>query len=196
MNQTTKIILAVIVTAIIVGGGVYYWQTQNTVEDEVDQPPITKEIVPPVTNIEPEPETEEPTIANNWQNYQNDKLGFRIKYPQGWVYEEFDTGIYFGTPESKSGGYIWGIFIHQPSELEKVIAQMGEQFEDRKELRSEVTVNKNITGTMVTVTTKKYPDWISKTVYFENNGQLFAIGNGAIDDDRFESFYKSFEFAN
>lgn len=90
----------------------------------------------------------------------------------------------------------WGIFVHQPSELEKVIAQMGNQFEDRKESRSEVMVNKNITGTMVTVTTDKYADWVYKTVYFENNGQLFAIGNGAIDDNKFETFYKSFEFSN
>lgn len=156
---------------------------------------MQKQTVPPITNTQPESK-KELAIANNWQNYQNDKLGFQIKYPQGWVYAESDTGIYFGTPESKPGGYIWGISIHQPSELEKVISQMGNQFVDRKESRSKVMVNKNITGTMVTVTTNKYPDWISKTVYFENNGQLFAIGNGAIDDDRFESFYKSFDFAN
>ncbi len=120
---------------------------------------------------------------------------FQISYPQDWIYEEFDFRIGFGLTESKSGGYQWGINFYSPSELEKVIAQMGDQFEDRKESRSEVSVNKNITGTMVTVTTNKYPDWISKTIYFENNGQLFAIGNGAIDDDRFETFYKSFEFA-
>ncbi len=201
MNQTTKIILAVIVTAVIVGGSVYYWQTQNTVKDEVSKSPIIEETVPPVKNIEPEPETEESIITNNWQNYQNSEFGFKINYPREWVYAEFEgtanySAIGFGTPESKTGGYIWGITIRQPSELERVIAQMGDQFEDRKESRSEVMVNKNITGTMVTVTTNKYPDWISKTVYFENNGQLFAIGNGAIDDDRFETFYKSFEFAN
>jgi len=196
MNQTNKIIIAVIVTAIVVGGGVYYWQTQNSVQDES---PTIEEVGPTKTDKEIVPVTEvdeEPAIANNWQIYQNSEFEFQVDYPQDWVCEEFDNTIYFGTPESKPGGYIWGIFIHQPSELEKVIAQMGDQFEDRKESRSEVMVNKNIMGTMVTVTTNKYPDWISKTVYFENNGQLFAIGNGAIDDDRFETFYKSFEFAN
>lgn len=42
MNQTTKIILAIIVTAIVVGGGVYYWQTQNTAEDEITTSPIAE----------------------------------------------------------------------------------------------------------------------------------------------------------
>jgi hypothetical protein len=196
MNQTSKIILAVVITAILVGGGVYYWQTQNSVPADA---PTTEEAEPTITDNEPAPVAEvdeELTIANNWQTYQSQSYGFNISYPQGWVYEEFNNTIYFGTPESKSGGYIWGVFIHQANELEKVIAQMGDQFEDRKESRSEVMVNKNITGTMVTVTTNKYTDWISKTVYFENSGQLFAIGNGAINDDRFETFYKSFEFAN
>ena len=193
MNQTTKITVAVIITAIVVGGGVYYWQNQNTVKNEVSKPPV-EETVQPIASIDPE--TEESTITNNWQNYQNSEFGFKVNYPQDWEYQELDKGILFGTPESKSGGYIWGIFVHQPSELEKVIAQMGNQFEDRKESRSEVMVNKNITGTMVTVTTDKYADWVYKTVYFENNGQLFAIGNGAIDDNKFETFYKSFEFSN
>ena len=193
MNQTTKITVAVIITAIVVGGGVYYWQNQNTVKNEVSKPPV-EETVQPIASIDPE--TEESTITNNWQNYQNSEFGFKVNYPQDWEYQELDKGILFGTPESKSGGYIWGIFVYQPSELEKVIAQMGNQFEDRKESRSEVMVNKNITGTMVTVTTDKYTDWVYKTVYFENNGQLFAIGNGAIDDNKFETFYKSFEFSN
>lgn len=200
MNQTVKIVLSIIILAIIVGGGVYLWQTQNSTKNINSESPITEETTSPATNVESQPEIkvdEVPTIANNWQNYQNEKLGFQIKYPQGWVvYEGSDATIYFGTPESKSGGYIWGIFIHQPNELEKVIAEMGSQFADRKESRKDVVVNKNITGTMVTVTTNQYSDWISKTVYFTNNGQLFAIGNGAIDDNRFETFYKSFEFAN
>ncbi len=195
MNQTSKIIIAVVITAIVVGGGVYCWQNQNSVPDGSSSP---VELVEIVTDEETTP-VEEPTIANNFQTYQNSEFGFSIEYPQDWVYEEFEgttNYIGFGTSESKIGGYIWGVTIHQAYELEEVISQMGDQFEDRKESRSEVTVNENITGTMVTVTTNQYSDWISKTVYIENKGQLFAIGNGAIDDDRFEAFYKSFEFTN
>lgn len=160
----------------------YLWQIQSS----------TKKVTE--NNVSTSKESE---VANDWQEYQNEQIGFHIKYPQDWVYEKYNNEvIYFGTPESKTGGYIWGIFIHQPNELEKVIAQMGDQFTDRKETREEVMVNNNITGTLVTVTTNKYPDWILKTVYFEKDGQLFAITNGAIDDDTFEAFYKSFEFTN
>ena len=136
------------------------------------------------------------SIADNWKIYQNSTLWLKINYPQEWVYEDSNDGISFGTPESKPGWYIWWIFINQPNKLEKLIAQQWSQFEDRKESRSEVVVNKNITGTMVTVTTNEYDDWISKYIYFENDGKLFWISNWAIDDDKFEIFYKSLEFSN
>ncbi len=54
----------------------------------------------------------------------------------------------------------WGVNFYASNELENIIAQMGNQFKDRKESRIEVEVNENITGTMVTVTTNEYLDWI------------------------------------
>lgn len=52
MNQTWKIVLAVIVTTVIVGGGVYYWQNSKTSLE----PPVAKE----TNNLEEElPITEE-----------------------------------------------------------------------------------------------------------------------------------------
>ena len=130
----------------------------------------------------------------NWITYNNEKYGFGVKYPKDWIYKEYDDAIYFGTPESKSGGYIWNISVHQPDELEKVIMQMGNQFDDRKETRDKITINKNISGILVIVTTDKNTDWVSKKIFSERNSKLFAIGNGAIVDDRFKSFYNTFKF--
>ena len=118
-----------------------------------------------------------------------------------WVYEEFkDTSNYqyigFGTAESKMGGYIWGLTVTQPDKIQKMIAQTGSQFEDRKEVKSSLVIGESIPAQMVTVTTNKYPDWISKTIYFEHKGKLYVIGNGAVQDDRFATFYNSFEFSN
>jgi hypothetical protein len=193
MNQTGKIFLAVIITAIMSGGSVYYWQAQKIEQDKLS----TIEKTDPVSVIEkavPATEVEQESIANNWQTYQNSEFGFKINYPKSWVYQQFDNSIGFGTPESKPGGYMWGVSVYRSSDLEKVIADVGDQFEDRKESRKEVMTNKNVVGTMVIVTTKTYPDWISKSVYFKKDGQLFQIGNGAVDDDSFDDFYKSFEF--
>jgi len=131
-----------------------------------------------------------------WNVYRNEEYGYEVKYPKDWVYKEYNNAIYFGTPESKSGGYIWGISVQQPNELEKLISQTGNQFDDRKEIREKAMIDKNISGILITVTTNKHDDWISKKIYFEKNGKLFVIENGSIVDDRFKAFYNSFEFVN
>jgi hypothetical protein len=70
----------------------------------------------------------------------------------------------------------------------------GQQFDDRKESRKNITVKGSIPATLVTVTTGKYKDWISKSVYFEKNNKIFTLSNGALDDAKFEYFYDSIEF--
>lgn len=72
----------------------------------MSKPPV-EETVQPIASIDPE--TEESTITNNWQNYQNSEFGFKVNYPQDWEYQELDKGILFGTPESKSGGILGNI---------------------------------------------------------------------------------------
>jgi hypothetical protein len=102
--------------------------------------------------------------------------------------------VFLGTPESRQGGFIWSVeFYRKPNELEKNIAQIGDQFNDRKEVRKSIKLN-NIRALFVTVTTQQSKDWISESVYFSKNNILFRIGNGAIKDERFKSFYESFKF--
>ncbi|MBT3413100.1 MAG: hypothetical protein HN424_03460 [Candidatus Jacksonbacteria bacterium] len=129
-----------------------------------------------------------------WKNYTNETLGFTIKYPMDWEYLEFDNAVNFGTPESRSGGYIFGVSVHAPEEMEEIIAKAGIQWDDRKETRTEHWSSEGLTGTVVTVTTKKVEGWISKKVYKENDGRLFVIGNGAREDERFFDFYNSIQF--
>ena len=177
-SNIKKTVIAVIIIIVIVVGAYQFFNMEK--ED-------TKQSL----------ESSKLFIPNNWQVYQNEKFGFKIKYPPKWINNEYDdNNILFGTPESRSGGYIWGISIHEPDELERVISQMGRQFDDRKETREEVEVNEEIDALLVTVTTNQYVGWISKTVYFEKYGQLFSIGNGAVKNENFELFYKSIEFIN
>lgn len=128
----------------------------------------------------------------NWQTYRDQQSGFQIKYPENWGYIKNNNGVCFGLtygPDRCS----WSVNIYESGKMEELIKATGSQFEGRKETRSEVKINENITGTMATVTTDANTDWISKTVYIEGNKKLYAIGNGAVDDDRLETFYKSFE---
>jgi hypothetical protein len=160
-------------------------EPENIIEESSEEYPSLGDIV-----------LENDVDTSNWQTYRSEEYGFEISYPQGWVYEKYDNRIYFGTPKSKSGGYMWRVSIEQPSKLEDSITQMGRQFNDRKESRAKVRVNSDIIGMMATVTTNEYNNWISKVIYFEDNGKLFEIGNGALDDDRFSGFYRSFQFAD
>jgi len=106
-----KIILAVILTAVIAGGGVYLWQ-KNLREKGLRQAAenISKDFSSQIANLqnqitellkrEAETKNEEPnanTPANqepgtqnesappdpyaNWETYSNDQYGFKIKYP-------------------------------------------------------------------------------------------------------------------
>ncbi|MDX1608150.1 MAG: PsbP-related protein [Candidatus Spechtbacterales bacterium] len=145
--------------------------------------------------------------TSNWQTYRNEEYGFEIKYPdkleglseniQGdWeVSDTFaDRGdIYFGTPKSRIGGYIWGISVEEKANLEELIAQQGSQFTDRKEVREDVVVN-GTSALKVTVTTGQYEDWISENIYIERDNKVIHISNGAVYMPEFESFYKSFRF--
>ncbi len=135
------------------------------------------------------------SLTKNWKIYKNEKFWFQVRYPENWIYSEYDdNGIFFWTTESISGGYIWWLYINEPSELDKLMTKDGQQFDDRKELRKNILVNDSIPATLVTVTTGKYENWISKSVYFEKNNKIFTLSNGAIDDARFEYFYNSIEF--
>jgi len=189
--------LSAVVAMLVLGYAVFVKpKTCTPVQKPVVSNGENKTSVTPAPTPAPTPDNTPEIDTSDWLAYRNEEFGFQIKYPQGWIYKEYDDTIYFGTPESKSGGYIWGISIYQPSELEKIIMQTGNQFADRKETREKIKMDKNVSGILVTVTTNKHTDWISKKVYFEKNDQLFAIGNGAIDDNRFKAFYKSFEFAD
>ena len=153
-------------------------------------------------------EQQQVTIPPDWKIYKNDEIGFEVKYPQNWVYQEFRegtkvgkkntpknvTGIWFGTPESKPGGYIWAInFYNRSQDIETVIAQDGNQFSDRQEKRKNIKFN-GIEGLYTTVITKQYPNWISETIYFTKDDKLFEISNGAIPNKEFELFYNGFKW--
>ncbi|MBU0981446.1 hypothetical protein KKC94_02020 [Patescibacteria group bacterium] len=174
-------------------------KVNEIVQEAVDE--ATNESAEETTpeEITPEEITPEETETNEtaWQNYQSDTYGFEINYPADWGYNEADAGgaslITFGP--TNENDFLWSIKILQNGDMEAEIAQMGDQFNDRQETRTPVTVD-GISGTLVTVTTNTKTDWIYRAVFFQSNGKLYMIGNGAIEDDQFDDFYTSFSFTN
>lgn len=209
------IILGVLVLLIVVGGGAYYLGTQHSTIAPQTQNTNAQPTTSPQNNTVSNPTdvpmvTQSPQTDNtaDWNTYNSTKLGFTIKYPkkvskynETWQYEEFNiiggtnTIVGFGTPSSKSGGYIWDVSVYTDKTVEQIIKEQGQQFSDRKESRKNITVNGK-PALLVTVTTNSIPDWISKIVLIEQGGKVFVIGNGAVEIPEFENFYNSFKLSN
>ena len=196
------ILLAV---GLIVGIGITfaYFQFKSKPAPQ-PQPTTTPQSTSTPTDLSSETQVKEDETAN-WKTYTNTKLNFSVKYPittskfnENWYYEESGIGqdvVRFGPPSSKSGGLVWGInaYDESSSNLENLISISGNQFNDRKEARQDITIN-GIPAKLVTVTTGEIKDWIRKAVYIERLGKIYEIGNGAVDQPEFELFYKSFKF--
>lgn len=132
----------------------------------------------------------------DWQIFIDSKAGYTIKYPSGWRKVDFENGIGVGPQEIRED-ILWGLWFYDSSQKskEEVISQIGKQFYEtgRFETRENIRFN-NIQALKIIVTPSQYPDWYSESIIIEHDGKLFHIGNGAIKDDKFELFYKSFKF--
>lgn len=101
-SNTSKIVLAVIVTAIIVGGGVYYWQSSKQAEPNIA--------------------TQSPATQSNLEIYSSEKYSF--KYPKTYSVssageERIETYSNKGKAEtSKSNTYILTVAKGDTAKLE------------------------------------------------------------------------------
>lgn len=202
------IVLVLILVAIV---GYFFLQTNGGKQQAFSQLSPT-----PASTVRDQPsQLASPTLttsnATGWNIYTNSSESYRIKYPnklnkkdENWVYREYTQGysenqevkeVYFGTPSSAQGGYIWGVSVYDNENLEDLIKQQGRQFDDREESRQNITVN-GVPVLLVTVTTNRFDDWISKMVYIEKGKKIYTITNGAVDRLEFDYFYNSFEFIN
>lgn len=107
-------IIAIALTAIIVGGGVYAWQksslqsTEQSLQQQIktlqSQIVSLQQVASPVTTT---PETaQEPTQSTdeiaNWKTYENKELGFSFRYPAS--YGDFQVSINNGATGRKFTG--------------------------------------------------------------------------------------------
>ena len=142
-------------------------------------------------------------IIKYWNIYSSEELGFKIDYPKDWTYKEWpyeESGrgaVGFNSiatlPQAHIGGYQWYIATFDRDQLGNKIAEMGDQFEDRQATWEIIQVNEDLPGILVTVTTNQVENWALQALFVQTEEKLFMIENGAVPDENFETFYKSFE---
>ncbi|MBA7493662.1 Foldase protein PrsA [subsurface metagenome] len=155
----------------------------------------SEEAVKAVTGAKKE-ELQQKIKTIDWQIFTDSKAGYTIKYPSDWRRVDFENGIGVGPQEIRED-ILWGLWFYDSSQKSKygIIREIGRQFYEtgRFEERENIRFN-NIQALKIIVTPSQYPDWYSESIIIEYGGKIFRIGNGAVKDDKFELFYKSFKF--
>lgn len=128
----------------------------------------------------------------SWQEYTNTTLGFSVMYPAEWrVLGDATTTSFIGFGPINLNDTQWVITINSHRSTDEIAADMGKQFSDRKEQRRTFKIN-NREAIEIIVTTPSEPNWIFRQILIPINDITFAFSNGAIEDNRFVSFYNSF----
>ncbi len=77
-SNTVLVVLAIIITAIVVGGGVYLWQQQKVIET----PQVTPKIEATISEV---PKVKPPTPETSTKmTYKNDEYGFSLELLPTW----------------------------------------------------------------------------------------------------------------
>lgn len=209
-NQSKRMLIIIAIAAALLAFGIggYFLGMQKSSEMSQGQQSIYQPQASPTTATFSSPTPTNTVITpstdstTNWNTYTSGKFNFTIKYPkrisaynENWQYEEFGNQVGFGTPSSKSGGYIWGVYVSEDKNIEELMKESGSQFSDRIESKQNIVVNGK-SAILLTVTTNQVKDWVSKNVYIQDRGKVYAIMNGAVEHPEFDLFYNSFKFLN
>ena len=132
--------------------------------------------------------------TTEWQVFRDQSRGFQFKYPNGWRVEILNGGIGLG-PQEMGEDVLWGVWFFDGASttVSQIIDSIGQQFTaGRTETRECITFGQTV-ALKVIVTTSQIEDWIAESIILEHRGTIFEISNGAKRDDRFETFYHSFQ---
>ncbi len=154
----------------------------------------SEEAVQAITGVKKE-ELQQTIKTMDWQIFIDSKVGYTIKYPSDWRRVDFENGIGV-VPQEIREDILWGLWFYDSSQMseDEIISKIGNQFElGRNVIRENIKFN-NIQALKIIATTSQFPDWYSESIIIEHDGKIFRIGNGAVKDDKFELFYKSFKF--
>jgi len=90
-KQWATILIAVVITAIVVGGGVYLWQKQKTSLPNTNLEQTNLPEVGELSNVSNIPSTPEENQTGT--EYTNSKLGFSLQIPDGYLVSQVSDGM-------------------------------------------------------------------------------------------------------
>lgn len=207
-NVLLGIMVAVVVTALVAGGLTYSWQKKqgdNKVTEVFKQ---AEEAKNKASELEQKLNEEQKKLEElvkvdenapqEWVNYSSTNYNLSFFHPKGWIINDVvsnELGSFSGiglTSPAVTNDFQWVILAHQDSAttVDKIIADMGKQFSDREVVKEKITVN-GLSATKVLVTTATIPEWYSEAVIIPKDKMIYQVGNGAIKDDKFTTFYQS-----
>jgi len=207
-NVVVGIIVAVVVTALVAGGLTYSWQKKQGDDKVLAVVSQAEEAKNKASELEQKLSAEQQKLEElvkqdenapqEWVNYTSTNYNLSFFYPKGWLINDSastEQHAFVGirlTPPTMSGDFQWGILVHESSAttIDKIIADIGDQFTDRQVQKEKITVN-GLSATKVLVTTATIPTWYAETIIITKDKMIYQVNNGAIKDDKFETFYKS-----
>lgn len=207
-NVLLGIMVAVVVTALVAGGLTYSWQKKQADDKVKEVEKIAQEATAKASELEQklseeqkkleEQSKRDATAPQEWVNYNSINYNLSFFHPKGWSINDVvsnELGSFSGiglTSPAVTGDFQWVILAYQDSAttVDKIIADMGKQFTDRQVSKEKITVN-GLSATKVLVTTATIPEWYSEAVIITKDKMIYQLGNGAIKDDKFTTFYQS-----
>ncbi|PWB38472.1 MAG: hypothetical protein C3F02_03910 [Parcubacteria group bacterium] len=139
----------------------------------------------------------------DWQTYTSTNYKLSFTYPKNWtIYDKLANpqlphayvGINLTSPEFKND-FNWGITTTdaKTKTMAAIVQSLSSPSADKLIQKEDVYID-GVKAVKITITNKKDSNWFWVIVVFEKDGKIYQISNGAIKDDKFETFYKSVKF--
>jgi len=94
-KSNTNAIIAIIVIILILIVA-FVWKSNSSAPTTPSNPQTTNTNTQPTTPVVPVSQTS--VVSSKLSSYENDELGFSLKYPTAWEKDENDTGVVFIMP--------------------------------------------------------------------------------------------------
>lgn len=127
-----------------------------------------------------------------WVDYEDNKVGYAVKYPENWVIKGAKRGFMCGKKE----GFInaeWIIWISKPNNKERIdfIFNHDGLYEGYDMVEDTISIN-GVEAVRTTVTHKEKPEEFIQYIVIKTKPFWYQIENSGERDPNFETFYQSF----